>query len=188
MTEGRRSWPRMAALVALVIAMGAAGIYTGMQAGRSAVPDRLAPRAPRHGLSIGTRFPTVALLDEQDAPLVTDDLWRERGAVVLLLDLECAPCRSMVDQWQAYAQSDSLAGLPVVGVTHATPQQARLYRKAHAVAFPIHADTAGAFLREHGVNDFPLATTVGRSGVLRHTTFDPYEPIRAAELRERLER
>jgi hypothetical protein len=187
-TEGRPSWPRMAALAALVIAIGAAGIYTGMQVGRRAAPETLAPRAPRHGLAIGERFPTVALVDEQNAPLLTDDLWRERGAVVLLLDLECAPCGSMVDQWQAYLQSDSLAGLPVVGVTFATPQQARFYREARAVAFPIYADTAGAFLRDHGVNDFPLATTVSRAGVLRHTTFDPYEPIRAAEVRAQLGR
>ncbi|MEO6462344.1 MAG: redoxin domain-containing protein [Candidatus Eisenbacteria bacterium] len=188
MTESRRSWPRTLALAILVIAMGAAGVYVGMVAGRKAAPDRLAPRAPTHGLPIGERFPTVALLDEQGSPLVTDDLWREHGAVVLLLDLECAPCASMVDQWQAYARSDSLAGLPVVGVTWATPQKARDYRAANAVAFPIYADTAGAFLRDHGVTDFPLSATVSRSGVLQHATFDPYEPVRAGELRASLER
>ena len=188
MSETRRSWPRIAAFVALVLAVGAGGIYTGMQAGRRDAPGRLAPRGPRHGLVVGERLPSIALLDEQNASLVTDDLWRERGAVVLLLDLECAPCGTMVDQWQAYAQSDSLAGLPVVGITSATPQQARFYRQARAVAFPIHSDTAGAFQRDHGVNDFPLAMTVSRSGVLRHTTFDPYEPIRAAELRAQLAR
>jgi hypothetical protein len=187
-TDTRKSWPRTLALGALVLAIGVAGVLFGKYLGGTTGPARLAERAPTHGLPIGGRFPTVPLLDEAGSPLVTDDLWRKRGAVVLLLDLECAPCATMVDRWQAYAQSDSLADLPLVGVTHATLQAVRDYRSARGVTFPIYADTAGAFMRDHRVMDYPLAATVSRSGVLQHATFDPEEAVRAQELRAVLAR
>jgi len=184
----KNPWLRSLAMGALVLGIAVAGVLAGRALRRDDAPATLASAPPTHGLPLGQRFPSVALLDESGSPLRTDDLWRERGAVVLMLDLECAPCGTMIGKWQDYGASDSLARLPVVGIAHATPAAIRAYRAAHDVAFPVHADTAGAFLRDHSVLNYPLCAVVGRSGVLQSTTFDPEEPVRAGELWAALER
>ena len=182
MPPTKNSWLRSLAIGALVLGIAIAGVLAGRAVRRDDAPPSLAIAPPTHGLSLGDRFPSVALLDEGGLPLRTDDLWPERGAVVLLLDLECAPCGTMIGKWQDYAASDSLARLPVVGIAHATPSAIRAYRSANDVAFPVHADTAGAFLRDHSVMNYPLCAIVSRSGVLQSTTFDPQEPVHAREL------
>ena len=188
MPQPKNSWPRSLALVALVLGIAVAGVLAGRAFRRDDAPASLAIAPPTHGLLLDERFPSVALLDEGGSPLRTDDLWRESGAVVLLLDLECAPCATMITRWQDYAASDSLARLPVVGIAYASPAAIRAYRADHDVAFAVHADTAGAFLRDHAVMNYPLCAVVSRSGVLQSTTFDPEEPVRARELWAALER
>jgi len=178
------------AFVLLVVAVGAAGLWAGRTMQEREIASRLDLPAPAtHGLELGSRFPGVALVAEDGTPVAADSLWRERGAVVLFLDPECAPCGTMVERWDALAQSDSLTGLALAGITYAAPPTAlRAYRAKHGVSFPVFADTAAAFLRDHGVTNVPLVAIVGRSGTLHSTTFDPEEPIHAAELLAALSR
>jgi hypothetical protein len=177
--------PPYARTIGLAVLVGGIAVV-GLLAGR-ALRGRVSeePRLdlsppPSHGLELGARFPTVALVGEDLSAHTTDALWPGHGAVVLFLDPECAPCQTMTARWQAYARSDSLAGLPLVGITYAAPPESIApYRAKHAVAFPVYVDTAAAFLEVHRVTNVPLVAIVNRSGNLERTTFDPEESLRA---------
>lgn len=170
-----------AGLVLAVAAVAAIGVWAGRQA-RGPLPV-VTPEVPTPALAAGDPLPSVDLLDEQGAPLTTDRALGGRGAVVLLLDLECAPCTNMTAVWADHLASDSLAGVRVFGITHHPLDAIRAYRAEHAVPFPIYADTGAAYVRRHGVNDFPLCVVVDGSGTVRRVTFDPYAEMRAEEIR-----
>lgn len=171
-------------LIGLALAVVAAG---GLWFGRltAARPDRVLPQhAPEPGFKAGDAFPTVPVLDEDGVAHTTTDLMGRRGAVVLFLDFECSPCATMTARWNEHLATDSLRGVPVIGVTHFGPAAIRDYRRDHAVTFPIYSDTANAFVRRYGVNDMPLCLAVDRARRVRWSTFDPEAPIPAGPLEE----
>jgi peroxiredoxin len=172
---------RAAALVAAVAAVAAAGLWAGRLARG---PARVVPTAaPSPGFEAGEGFPSVPVLTEDRAPLATADLIAPGGAVVLFLDFECSPCATMVSRWEEHLASDSLRGVRLFGVTHFAPEAVREYRASHGVTFPIYSDTAAAFVRVHGVNDFPLCVVVDGAGTVRWVTFDPNAEVPARDIR-----
>lgn len=174
---------RALAVLVAVVAVAALGLWGGARLRPQPPLPVRPPDPPSHRFVIGERFPNVRVQSADGAWTDTDALLRGRGAVVLLLDLECSPCATMVEQWKAHAASDSLRDVRLVGVTYYPLARIAEYRREHDVPFPVYADTAGAFVREHGVNDFPLVVVVDPSLAMRFVTFDPYAEFSADSIR-----
>lgn len=174
---------RGTALALAVVVVAVLGVWAGSRLRRATPLEVRTPAPPALAFEVGSAFPGVAVQSGDGAWTTTAELVRGRGAVVLLLDLECGPCQTMIEQWNARATSDSLRDVRIVGITHFPIERIAGYRRDHDVPFPVYADTAAAFVRVHGVSDFPVCVILDRDMAIREVTFDPYAETPADSIR-----
>lgn len=168
-------------LALLVVVVAVVGLWAGTAFRTAVTPvEKPAPLVP--GLKPGMAFPDVAVLDEKGAPTSAHAVLGDSGGVVLLLDPECEPCRVMAVQWQDALAAGKLGRKPLVGIVESGIKRIPAFRMQHDLTFAVLADTAKAFLKQHHVEDFPLCLWVGRDFMVRHATFDPYDPTPAESL------
>jgi hypothetical protein len=172
---------RLLALLALVV-VAAAGLYLGMavRTSREVVEPTLPPATE---LVPGASFPDVPLVAEDGTLTSSRAILGEEGGVVLFLLLGCAPCKDMSNDWQRRLDAGELAGIRFYTVADAAPDKIALYKGNNHYSFPIYADTANVFSREHQVADFPLLVVVDKANVVRHQTWDPVAPVDMAAVR-----
>lgn len=172
---------RLLGLVAL-IAVAVMGLYLGMalRSSREIVEESPPPVTE---LVKGAAFPDVPLVAEDGTLTSSQALLGEQGGVVLFMLLGCAPCKDMSNDWQRRLDAGELAGIRFYAVADAEADKIALYKGNNHYSFPIYADTAGVFSRDHRVQDFPLLVVVDRNNVIRHQTWDPVAPVDVAEVR-----
>jgi peroxiredoxin len=157
---------RWAVYLALLVVVGAAGLWTGGKIREWRAPE--APAAPTLDTSLvaGAPFPSEPVLAADGTPADTAELTRD-GAVVLFMRFDCPACGMTVDQWRDVVAEGALAGVPVVGITSDPPEAIESYREAKAVPFPVYADPDRTFIEEHGVSSVPFVVVVGPGGTIR---------------------
>jgi peroxiredoxin len=165
------------------VALAALGVYAGSALRGTFHRDDADAVVLRKAFVPGAHFPTVELVSADGSRTTTRELFRDRGAVVLFLDLECESCHSMVSQWQRYEASDSLGGIPLIGIAMASPDSVAAFRREHDVTIPVYSDTEWTFMRTHRVDSFPLCLVVSRSGVVKSAEIDAHAPVVAADVR-----
>ncbi len=174
----------------LVFLFGVGGVLVG-----SRVRDRVTPVASpvmpeelaRHRLPVGEPFPAVPLQDAAGLTRSSTELVGG-GSVVLFVDLECEPCTDLVLRWQAALDAGAIAPGTVWGVSYYPRPDIEDYRDRHALTMPIYGDSLQVFRSEYLVEHFPLAVTVGGSGLVRGTSYDSVSPIDFGELAAKLGR
>ncbi|HEX7878457.1 MAG TPA: redoxin domain-containing protein [Candidatus Eisenbacteria bacterium] len=172
---------RFIALVGLVVA-ALTGLYLGMSVRSShEVVEESAP--PTTELVTGAAFPDVDLVSEDGSSTSSRTMLGGEGGVVLFLLPGRAPCKDMSTEWQRRLDDGELADVHFYAVANAPADRIALYKGNNHYSFPIVADTAGVFGREHRVEDFPLLIVVDRNHVIRHQTWDPAELVEMAAVR-----
>jgi hypothetical protein len=172
---------RLLALLGLVV-VALAGLYLGMSFRTANEVVEPSP-PPVTELVKGAPFPDVPLVAEDGTLTSSRAVLGGEGGVVIFLLLGCAPCKDMSSDWQRRWDAGELAGVRFFTVADAAPDKIALYKENNHYLFPIYADTAGVFSREHQVADYPLLVVVDRDNLIRHQTWDPAEPVDMAAVR-----
>jgi len=180
--EGRSALLRGAGFAAALVAVAAAGLWTGAQVRRWRSPPPPAPPPP--AFAAGDRFPAVPLIAEDGAAAASDDLLAGRGGVVLFIDPDCPACTDALGVWQSLLESSALAGLPVVGISSAPPEALAAYRARLGLGFPLYSDPGALFAREHGVTMVPTTVVVDAGGTVRLAGYLPVDNIDPEEIVE----
>lgn len=180
--ERRTALLRGAAFLVLLLAVAAAGLWTGVQVRRWRTPPPPAPPAP--AFAAGDRFPSVPLTAEDGAAVASDDLFAGRGGVVLFLDSDCPACTQAVGVWQSLLESSALGGVPVVGISSEPPAALAAYRDRLGLGFPLYTDGGAVFAREHGVTAVPTTVVLDAGGTVRFAGFLPTERLDPEEIVE----
>jgi peroxiredoxin len=174
-----RGWIARLALVALLIAVAAAGLALGIR-----FRDRVNPPLSHDGavmppapLAVGTAFPTVTLKDQRGREIRTDSLLAGRGGVVMFLEIGCPPCSVMVARWQRALDEAPSQAPPVFGVSSSSLESIVGYGQRTGIRFQIFQDPDQIFERVHKVESFPFLVVVDRSLQVREHTFDSNHPI-----------
>ncbi len=185
--DGRSTLLRGAGFAAALIAVGAAGLWTGRAVQRARQPDPPpAPAPPVPAFAAGDPFPAVPLVAADGSTVSSDALLGGRGGVVLFLDPDCPACGEAVAVWQSWLDAGALDGLPVVGVSGDTPESVAAYRSAHGLDFPIHTDPGRVFATEHGVTMVPTTVLIDPAGTVRFAGFQPLAGVEPEEIVERI--
>lgn len=181
---------KSAGWLVLVFLVGVGGVLVGGRMRDRATPEA-APVLPaelaRHRLPIGEPFPAVPLLDAAGRTRSSADL-AKGGSVVLFLDLDCTPCTDLVLRWQDALDAGAIEPGRVWGVCHYPRAAIDDYMQEHGLTLPVYSDSLQVFRDEYLVEYFPLAVTVGGSGLVRGFSYDSVSPINFTELAERLGR
>jgi len=180
--ERRSKLLRGAGFVALVLAVAAAGLWTGLQVRRWRAPEP--PSVPPPSFAAGDPFPSVALLAEDGAAADSRDLLAGRGGVVLFLDPDCPACTDAVGVWQALLDSGELTGVPVIGISSEPPEALTAYRERLGIGFPLYSDPDALFAREHGVTTVPTTVVLDPRGTVRLAGYIPPQDLDPAEIAE----
>jgi peroxiredoxin Q/BCP len=184
MTPDRRSkLLRGAGFVALMLAVAAAGLWTGAQVRRWRAPEP-PPPMPAPAFAAGDPFPSVALIAEDGTAAASDDLFAGHGGVVLFLDPDCPACTEAVGAWQALLDAGEPAGVPVAGISNEPPEALTAYRERLGIGFPLYSDPAAVFAREHGVTTVPTTVVLDPEGTVRLAGYLPPEDLDPAEIAE----
>jgi len=172
-----------------VFAVGVAGVFVGSilrgSVGRTdayVIPDPVATTLLKRGMA----FPDAAIAGV-DGSASTTDLIGAEGAVFLFLDLECPPCATMAEKWQAVVDQGAFPGLRVVAITNQPPDEVAAFRDEHGLGFPIVQDVDGLYLTTWRVQRFPLEVIVGGDRRIRSVSYDSVTPVDLPALADRLE-
>jgi peroxiredoxin len=176
--------------LAAVFVAGVLGIYAGAKVrDHAGAAPRASLRAemvqPR--LPIGEPFPDLPLTD-LDGRIVSSRDLAAGGSVVLFLDLECPPCTDLARRWQTALDDGAVEAGQVWGVSYHPRERIEEYREAHGLDLPIYEDAGQRFRTDHRIDRFPLAVTVGASGLVRDTSYDSASPIDPEAVEARLMR
>jgi peroxiredoxin len=181
---------RSAAWLVLVFAVGVAGVYVGGRT-RGRVDSARSPHQSlelaNHQLPLGDPFPDVPLIGADGHTRSSREL-AAGGSVVLFLDLDCPPCTDLAHRWQAAIDHRLVEPDRVFAVCYYPRHLIADYRAAQGLTLPVYQDSLQTFRTIHGVDRFPLAVTVGASGLVRGTSYDSVSPIDLVEVTNRLER
>lgn len=170
-----------------VFVMAVAGVYIGMSLKeRSSTPPVEAYSEPTSKFSPGMPFPNVQVLDESSKPVMTADILGGKGGVILFMEFGCPPCIEMADKWMQAITSGEAKDVPVYGIAINLPMHIHSYRTKKGITFPIFSDSAGVFLNQYDVASYPTEVVIGKSGLIRYTTFDSREAIAFDLLQEQL--
>jgi peroxiredoxin len=129
------------------------------------------PAGEKYPLLIGKVFPDAELLDVNNVKMRSVELVRS-GAVVLFLETSCSNCEAMIEKWKNLVAAETITPDEIFGICFQKPAEASAYHHQHVMNFPIYCDTAGYYLVQHEVHDFPLQLVVGRSGMIHESTYD----------------
>lgn len=185
--RGRSALLRGAGFAVVLIAVGAAGLWTGRMVQRARQPERPpASELPAPAFAAGDRFPAVPLVAPDGAEVASDQLLAGRGGVVLFLDPDCPACTEAVAVWQSWLDAGALEGVPVVGISGDTPEAVAAYREQYGLGFPIYADPGGIFAVEHGVTVVPTTVMLDASGKVRFAGYQPLEDLDPEEVVNRV--
>jgi peroxiredoxin len=175
--------------VLLVISILAAG-YAGLRAG-AMLRNRTTPvttAAPRYPFAAGDSLPDVQLADSSGAAVHSRDLTNGPGVVVLFLDPTCDGCIAMAERWEQAIKDDVVTPDRVVGISRGDVEQTNRFRAERGLQFPVYADPASAFLKQHGVTTYPLEVVVGVSGKIQSISENSKADIDADQIRAMLNR
>ena len=181
---------KSAGWLVLVFLVGIGGVLVGGRM-RDRVSPEQAPVLPaelaRHRLPVGEPFPDVPLRDAAGHTRSSADL-AKGGSVVLFLDLDCTPCTDLVLRWQDALEAGAVEPGRVWGVSHYPRAAIDDYVRELGLTLPVYSDSLRVFHDEYRVEYFPLAVTVGGSGLVRGISYDSVSPINFTELAEKLGR
>ncbi len=175
----------------LVFAVGVGGVLVGTKLrDKTSTPaaEALPPELALPKLPFAEPFPDVALADASGHAVQTRDLLGQQGGVVLFIDLECSPCTAVVQRWQTALDHGDIQPGQVWGVCYYPRAMIADYADEHHVTIPIYSDTLQVFRSDFGIEHFPLAVTVGGSGLVRRRSYDSVSAIDFGELARDLER
>jgi peroxiredoxin len=173
--------------IAIAIVIAALGVLLGMRL--RARPSIEEPKLTIPAqLAVSKTFPNVAISDEAGRDTTTHAVLGDKGAVVIMIDVECRPCSLMTTRFQHLIDDGSLAREQVVGITAVGPETIRSYKTDKRLTFAIYSDPTRTFMRDYGVMNYPLRLDVDRSHTIRAATFDANEAVSIAKLKQELER
>lgn len=163
---------------AIIIGAAMTGVYVGT-ATRSVVdePD-LSEIFPDLTLKIGTDFPDVMLVGDDNVAVTTGDLIGADGAIVLFIDLGCPPCEQLTKKFQALVAAGEIPAENIIGICPTTPvDYLSGFYTTYGLTFPVYADTTSEFRYRHGVEGYPIMIAVGGDGIIRAVAGDCRMPI-----------
>ncbi len=108
--------------------------------------------------------------------------------MVLFLDLDCAPCTDLAWRWQGAIDEGVFAAPQVWGVCYYPRADIDAYLRDHELTFSVYQDSLHVFRTQYQVELFPMAVTVGSSGIVRDVNFDSVSPIDVEATNDRLGR
>lgn len=157
--------PRQWALVALLLALVAGGLWVSLGAEL--------PGQEGDVLRAGRRAPAIAL-ETLDGGMVS--LAERRGQVVIinLWASWCGPCRAEMPALQRLYAAERARGLEILAVNSTvqdSPDAARAFAEEHSLTFPILLDSDGAVSRAYRLRSLPSTFIVDRRGVIRQIFF-----------------
>ncbi len=172
----------------VVCAAAAIGMYVGtvgrgMSANNNPVVEPT-EYMPNLKMPVDSRFPSVALQNEYEQFLKTDDLLGPHGTVVLFMELGCPPCEKMLGKWQRLIDDGVIDSTQVIGITYNTADYLDVFPERYGLTFPIYSDTARAFMRTFGVDAFPLTVVVRPNGTIAYVNGDARRPVDTGRLRD----
>ena len=192
MSSSGNSTLKSVLMVVVVFVVAVGGVLLGMRLrdNAGAEPQMTAEdsNAPTSLLKVGEVFPKAQVIDEGGLTTTTDDIVGGKGAVVLLMELGCPPCKEMSEKWQTAINSGEAKEIPLYGVTINLPVNIRPYRLKHNLTFPIYSDSVNFFMDSMLVENYPLQVVVGKSGTVQSYTFDSNEKLDFEMLRTQLAR
>lgn len=174
----------------LVFAVGVAGVYVGTRARDRFSPDpvsELPPELALEKLPRGQPFPDVPLRDAGGRTRSSAELVRG-GCVALFLDLDCSPCTDLALRWQAALDQGVVQPGQVWGICYYPREYIAAYVKDMGLTLPVYQDSLQVFRTQYHVERFPLAITVGQSGMVRDISYDSVSPIDVDGLVDKLSR
>ncbi len=119
--------------------------------------------APRPTFKLDDPFPSVDLSIGDEAFVLTDELLTE-GAVVLFMDLDCAPCTELARQWDEAVTGGEVAAGRVFGITAYPEEAITAYRNDNDIKLPIYHDYDNVFMHDYDVRVFPTEVIVSADG------------------------
>lgn len=125
----------------------------------------------KYRLLVGKPFPDAELIDVKGTKTSSGTLVRS-GGVVLFLETSCSNCEAMIEKWKKLVVNGTIARDQIFAICFQGPAEATTYHQHREMNFPLFCDTAGYYMIQHEVHDFPLQLVVGRSGTIFESTYD----------------
>lgn len=111
-----------------------------------------------------THLPGVLVEDTNLNFVPCDELVPEDGAVILFVDAGCPPCSDMISQWQSAIDAGVLRNDQVIGIAYGDELNTAESRAEKNFTFAVYVDAQYDFMRQSGVDGFPLVVAVRGGG------------------------
>lgn len=175
-----RKISKIVVFLLLVVVVGGAGLALGQWLGdrfRGNAAREVSALVPASLLDAGMAFPDVALSGAHGEATRTGERLPDNGVVVLFLDMECPPCVDMATRWQRALDEGAIDDGQLYAVTYHRQEVIDRFAEMHGLTFPIYRDAEQTFRSQFEVDRFPLQVVVGRSGMIRGTSYDSTSDI-----------
>ena len=168
---------RLALVVLVLVAAGAAGYWTNRHAGyvtpRIAASGATSSQTGTVAPETGERLLALTLPDAQGAPVTLAD-WRGDVIVVNFWATWCPPCKREIPDFIEVYEQHRAQGVRFVGLSIDTPENVAAFAEQIGVTYPLLIGTADTLQLASALGNpaqgLPFTVILDRRGMIRHIT------------------